>query len=53
MREHGIDFPDPTFSADGGAQIKLERGKVDPEDPDFKAAEKACGGDMIAGGREP
>ena len=44
MREHGIDFPDPTFSADGGAQIRLERGKVDPEDPDFKAAEEACGG---------
>ena len=39
MREHGIDFPDPTFSADGGAQIRLERGRrLDPEDPEFKAA---------------
>jgi hypothetical protein len=42
MREHGIDFPDPTFSADGGAQIRLSKGRVDPEDADFKAAEKEC-----------
>jgi len=43
MRDHGIDFPDPEFSAEGGAQIRLERGKVDPEDPDFKAAQAECG----------
>jgi hypothetical protein len=48
MREKGIeDFPDPTFSADGGAQIQLgrrgERGGIDPEDPEFQAAQEACG----------
>jgi hypothetical protein len=42
MREHGIDFPDPTFSEDGGANIRLGPGRVDPEDDDFKAAEKEC-----------
>jgi len=42
MREHGIDFPDPTFSEDGGANIRLGTGRVDPEDDDFKAAEKEC-----------
>jgi hypothetical protein len=41
MREHGIDFPDPEFTAEGGARIKLG-GKIDPEDADFKAAEEAC-----------
>ena len=49
MRDHGIDFPDPEFSADGGAQIRLERGRIDPDDPDFKAAQEACGGIMEAG----
>ena len=49
MREHGIDFPDPTFSAEGGAQIRLGKGRVDPEDPDFQAAEKECG-DLMAKG---
>ena len=42
MRDHGIDFPDPTFSEDGRATIKIGRGAVDPDDPDFKAAEKEC-----------
>jgi hypothetical protein len=42
MRDHGIDFPDPTFSEGGGATIKLGKGSVDPNDPDFKAAEKEC-----------
>jgi len=42
MREHGIDFPDPTFSEDGGANIRLGPGRVDPEDDDFKAAEEEC-----------
>jgi hypothetical protein len=43
MREHGIDFPDPQFSADGGARIQLERGRVDPDDPEFAAAQEECG----------
>jgi hypothetical protein len=44
MREHGIeDFPDPTFGEDGGAQIRIDKGAgLDPEDPEFKAAENAC-----------
>jgi hypothetical protein len=42
MREHGIDFPDPTFSEDGGARIRLRKGAVDPDDEDFKAAEEEC-----------
>jgi hypothetical protein len=43
MREHGIDFPDPTFGPDGGAQVKIGRGSgIDPESSKFKAAQKAC-----------
>jgi len=43
MREHGIDFPDPTFGPDGGARVKFQRGSgVDPESAKFKAAQKAC-----------
>jgi len=43
MRDHGIDFPDPTFSEDGGATVKIGKGSgIDPDDPDFKAAEKDC-----------
>jgi hypothetical protein len=46
MREHGIDFPDPTFDAEGGASVRMRAGSggKDPEhDPKFKAAEEACG----------
>jgi hypothetical protein len=53
MREHGIDLPDPEFSADGKVTMKLKRGEVDPEDPDFKAAEEACGGPGIGGRSAP
>ena len=44
MREHGLEnFPDPTFDEDGGAQIRIGPGTgLDPDDPDFKAAEQAC-----------
>jgi hypothetical protein len=43
MREHGIDFPDPTFSEDGRAELRLERGSgIDPNDRDFKEAQEAC-----------
>jgi hypothetical protein len=44
MREHGIEnFPDPTFGENGEAQIRLDRGRgLDPEDPDFREAQKAC-----------
>ena len=44
MREQGIDFPDPTFSAEGGAQVRMRRGSgVDPEDPKFQTAQEECG----------
>jgi len=46
MREHGIDFPDPTFDAEGGARVVIRGGtggKLNPEDPKFKAAAEACG----------
>jgi hypothetical protein len=44
MREHGIDMPDPTFNAEGGAEIRMRAGsgKINPEDPEFQAAEEAC-----------
>jgi hypothetical protein len=45
MREHGIDFPDPTFDAEGGAEVRIRagsKGELNPEDPEFKAAEEAC-----------
>jgi hypothetical protein len=44
MREHGIEnFPDPTFGENGEAKIRLDRGRgIDPEDPDFREAQKAC-----------
>jgi hypothetical protein len=44
MRAHGItNFPDPTFDSNGGAQIKLGKGSgIDPNDPKFQAAQKAC-----------
>jgi hypothetical protein len=44
MREQGLEsFPDPTFDESGGAQIRIGPGTgLDPDDPDFQAAEKAC-----------
>jgi hypothetical protein len=44
MREHGIEnFPDPTFGEDGRPEVMIKKGSgIDPDDPDFKAAEKAC-----------
>jgi hypothetical protein len=43
MREHGIDFPDPTFGANGEARVRIGRGSgIDPESAKFKAAQKAC-----------
>jgi hypothetical protein len=50
MRKHGIDkFPDPTFSADGGARVKFDRG-INPESARFKAAQKACRDTLPGGG---
>ncbi len=45
MRTHGVpNFPDPTVS-DGGVRMKLKAGGangIDPESPQFRAAQKAC-----------
>ena len=53
MREHGYDWPDPEFDEGGGVGIRLPEG-LDPEDPEFQAAQEECmGGDgvfSIAGG---
>jgi hypothetical protein len=52
MREHGVDFPDPQFGADGGAQVKIGRGTaVDPDSPKFKAAQQACEKTLPGGGQ--
>jgi hypothetical protein len=43
MRAHGINMPDPTFNADGGATVRMHEGSgVRPDDPKVKAAERAC-----------
>jgi hypothetical protein len=44
MREHGIEnFPDPTFDENGGARLKLDPSTgIDPDDSEFKEAQKAC-----------
>jgi hypothetical protein len=51
MREHGIEnFPDPTFGANGQAQIRIDKGSgVDPESEDFKEAQEACESKMPQG----
>jgi hypothetical protein len=60
MRDHGIDFPDPKFSEDGGGMTVIGRPGFDPEDEDFQAAQEACeaenpmfgGGTKVDGGGE-
>ena len=43
MREHGINMPDPTFDG-GGVMMKIDGdGGLDPSDPKFEEAHKACG----------
>ena len=44
MRENGVEkFPDPTFDENGGAQIRMGKNMgIDPEDPAFQKAMKAC-----------
>jgi hypothetical protein len=42
MRSHGVPkFPDPKFTPDGGTEMKIGK-EVDPNSPQFKAAQKAC-----------
>jgi hypothetical protein len=51
MREHGIDMQDP--NPNGGMVFQAEpgeggKGGIDPNDPDFQAAQEACG-DLLPG----
>ena len=51
MRAHGVDFPDPTFDENGGAQVKIGEG-FDPTDPRVRRAESQCakqGGGPVGG----
>lgn len=41
MREHGIDFPDPTFGPNGTVKVKIGPGQH-PNDPAFQAADAKC-----------
>jgi hypothetical protein len=43
MRDHGIDFPDPQISTDGGGlQVQMGGPGVDPSSPGFKEANDTC-----------
>jgi hypothetical protein len=45
MRTHGVpSFPDPTFGGGGRVALKVTGGAggIDPNSPQFKAAQKAC-----------
>jgi hypothetical protein len=46
MRSHGEpDFPDPTFSANGGVSVRIQASPgsgLDPNSPVFQAAQKSC-----------
>ncbi len=43
MRDHGIDFPDPQISSDGGGiQVQMGGPGVDADSPGFKEANDAC-----------
>jgi hypothetical protein len=45
MRAHGIkDFPDPS---NGGIRLRAGQGSdLNPDNPQFQAAQKACQGDL-------
>ena len=43
MRKQGIDMPDPNFAGEGGGfTFEIDPNGVDPNDPDFRAAEQKC-----------
>jgi hypothetical protein len=41
-------FPDPTFRPDGGSLLTIGR-DLNPDSPQFKAAQKACD-ELLSGG---
>jgi hypothetical protein len=48
MREHGVDFPDPTRDANG--RVKLVAKATKGTEPKMKAAQEACQKHLQAGG---
>jgi hypothetical protein len=44
MRDHGVAFPDPKFSDNG--LVQMGRPGLNPKDPKFAAADKACQKDL-------
>ena len=50
MREHGIDFPDPSFGPNGQVQMGPRDGPPPFEDPDFRAAAEDCRENLPGGG---
>jgi len=43
MRENGVDFPDPSFTEDGGALVNIGPDSgLDPKSPTFRRAEERC-----------
>jgi hypothetical protein len=56
MREHGIDFPDPTIGENGKATIRIGKdSNIEPDDPKFQKAQEACAKEApgIFGGEGP
>jgi len=54
MRDHGIDFPDPTFNDTGGISVSVGSAEGDdqgppPDDEEFQAANEACS-DLLGDG---
>jgi hypothetical protein len=45
MREHGVDMPDPKIATGGKLQMTAP-GHVEASSPAFRAAQKACQGEM-------
>jgi hypothetical protein len=43
MRDHGFNMPDPQFDDNGRMTMRIDRSSgIDPDDPKFQAATKAC-----------
>ena len=51
MRAHGIHWPDPQASGDGGIVQAGPSGGVNPNDPALQRAMRACGANGPKGGR--
>ena len=42
MRDNGVDMPDPEPGEGGGFRVRVGAGELDPQSPQFQAAEKKC-----------